>query len=289
MRNETTHFVVEDMEYLRHGDKALLLRLFTPIRKCMGNGPFPLIVDIHGGAWNNGDRTGCDVRDEVLVKAGFAVASLDFRQGADKYPSSLQDIHYGIRWLKANAERLNLKPRCVGISGQSSGGHLAALIAMRPNDPRYAALPLEGYAEIDASVRCLAMEWPVINPSSRYHHALRCQKDPKSDGWAEKIPGHHDTYWGDLAAMEEGNPMLALERGENVKTPPALWLQGTPDIVHDYHDPDSGGDMNEPERFQVNYRKAGGELAISRVPYEDRLEPAASDPVAAFFKKHLDC
>ena len=66
----------------------------------------------------------------------------------------------------------------------------------------------------DASVVCLALEWPVINPYSRYHHALKALKSPESSEWVGQIPKCHNIYWGDEAAMIEGNPMLALERDE---------------------------------------------------------------------------
>ena len=44
---------VQDLEYLRHGERPLLARLYTP----RGDGPFPMVVDLHGGAWCRGDRT----------------------------------------------------------------------------------------------------------------------------------------------------------------------------------------------------------------------------------------
>ena len=62
--------------------------------------------------------------------------------------------------------------------------------------------------------------------------------------------------------MAEGNPMLILEQGEKVQTPPAIWIQGQPDIVHDYRDPDYAGPEHEPQRFVNNYRKAGGEIDL---------------------------
>ena len=62
--------------------------------------------------------------------------------------------------------------------------------------------------------------------------------------------------------MAEGNPILILESGEKVQTPPAIWIQGQPDIVHDYHDPDYAGPEHEPQRFVNNYRKAGGEIDL---------------------------
>ena len=50
---QTTYDVdIEDVEYLRHGDKPLLARLFKP----RGSGPFPIMVELHGGAWVRGDR-----------------------------------------------------------------------------------------------------------------------------------------------------------------------------------------------------------------------------------------
>ena len=283
MGDGTHEFTTKDIEYLRHGDRPLMLRLFTPA----GEDPFPIVVDLHGGAWNTGDVTGCQIRDEVLVNAGLAVAALDFRHGADGYPTSLQDINYAIRWLKLNSEKLNINPSRLGLSGQSSGGHLAGLTAMRPTDPRYSEIVLNANTNVDARVACVAMAWPVINPLSRYHHALRSLENPDTSGWVGRIPEYHDIYWRDEETMAEGNPLLALERGENVETPPAIWLQGEPDVVHDYHDPDSGQDLNEPERFIRHYRNAGGEIEIVRVKQKARSEPESFQHLATFFHRYL--
>jgi len=87
--------------------------------------------------------------------------------------------------------------------------------------------------------------------------------------------------------MEEGNPMLALERGEPVETPPAMWLQGRPDPVHDYRDPAAPIAGNEPERFAANYRRAGGAIELLSVEQAARQSEAALDPVAAFLRRHL--
>jgi acetyl esterase/lipase len=273
-------FTTEDMEYLRHGDQGLNLRLFRPA----GAGPFPLVVDLHGGAWCDGGLTDCVPRDEVLVKAGMAVAALDFRHAGDGYPSSAIDINYAIRWLKAHAGDLDLDPDRVGISGQSSGGHLAMLCAMRPHDPNYTSIDLD--APVDATVKCAGLSWPVINPLSRYRHALRARDVANPPGWVGNIPERHDLYWVTEENMEEGNPLLALERGEPVALPPALWVQGTPDIVHDYRDILSGEDVNEPERFVRNYRAAGGEIELVHVEQSDR-SAQSFDPLAAFFGKNL--
>ena len=277
-------FTTEDLDYLHHDGQALKLRLFRP----HGNGPFPAVIELHGGAWCNGDLNECQVYAEGLAEAGLAVVAVDFRHAGDGYPTSLIDINYAIRWVKANAARLGTDANRIGIAGQSSGGHFAMLAAMRPADPRYAAIPLPaGSGAHDASVRAVAMLWPVINPLSRYRHALRERALPNPSAWPANIPERHELYWKNEAAMAEGNPMLALERGEKVQTPPALWLQGRPDVVHDYRDPDAPGPGNEPQRFAANYRRAGGHLELVYVDQAARQSSACFDPVAAFFHRHL--
>ena len=255
---KTTEFDVEDVEYLRHGDKPLLARVFKP----RGAGPFPAMVECHGGAWCASDRTTEKLRHQYMASHGIVSIALDFRSGNEApYPASVQDINYAVRWAKLNARQLKTRPDLIGLSGQSSGGHLGMLVAMRPTDARYAAIPLPaGSPAQDASVRCVIMTWPVINPLSRYRHAKREK--------LESILARQDSYWRTEAAMEEGNPMLALEHGEKVLTPPAVWYQSRGDNMHDYRDPESPFDGNEPQRFVHNYKKAGGEISLEYIDME---------------------
>ena len=283
MSNGMKKFAIEDLEYLRHGDRSMMLQLYRPV----GKGPFPVIVDLHGGAWNEGSMSDCQTRDTVFAHAGIAAAALDFRHADDGYPTSLQDIHYAIRWLKLNAPRLGLDGLRVGLCGQSSGGHLAALIALRPYDERYSAIKLADGDGIDATVRCAALLWPVINPLSRYLYAHRSLKMLVPPTWVGRLPEFHDIYWRDQKAMAEGNPMLALVRGEAVNTPPIVWLQGTPDVVHDYIDPESGQEKKEPERFCDLYREAGGEINLMRIDYETREQSSAMENLTPFFARHF--
>src|SRR5262249_28853908 len=96
-----------------------------------------------GGAWCLSDRTTERLRHEAMAKNGIVSIALDFRSGnEDPYPSSVQDINYAVRWAKLNA--LKTRAELVGLSGQSSGGHLAMLVAMRPRDARYLAISSAG-------------------------------------------------------------------------------------------------------------------------------------------------
>ena len=243
---------IEDLEYLRHGDIPLLARLFRP----RGAGTFPLIIELHGGAWCHGDRLNDTVINEALARSGVAVAALDFRMPPlAGYPASLADINYAIRWCKARAAELGIRRDRVGLLGVSSGAHQAMLLGMRPLDPRYSALPLTaGTAAVDARVRCVVLCWPVIDPLGRYHYAkeLKAGGKPYPELVDQVLPSH-DEYWKTEEAMAEGSPVRALERGERVELPPALYLQGTKDLAHPRPDLD---------RFVAEYRKAGGQVAL---------------------------
>ena len=239
---------VEDVEYNRHGGTPLLMRLYRP----QGAGPFPIMVELHGGAWCRSDRLADVVIHEPLARSGVIVASLDFRQPpVAPYPASFQDIHYGIRWLKARATELGSRPDMVGSMGNSSGGHQAMLLGMRPFDARYGALPLAGGSPAaDATVRCVIMCSPVIDPIGRYHYAkeLKAKGQPYPALVDEVLPCH-DAYWKTEAAMAEGSPARALEQGETVQLPPVLYVQGTEDVAHP---------RPHLDRFVAAYRKAGG-------------------------------
>src|SRR5260370_24243854 len=88
---------VQDVEYLRHGDRPLLTRLYSP----RGDGPFPMIVDLHGGAWCRGDRTNDAVMNEPLARSGVVVAALDFRTPPPAaYPGPPAALRYRIRRLQ---------------------------------------------------------------------------------------------------------------------------------------------------------------------------------------------
>jgi acetyl esterase len=242
---------VKDVEYLRHGNKPLMARIYQP----RGDGPFPLMIDLHGGAWCRGDRLDDTPLNEPLAKSGVVVAALDFRQPPDAgYAGAMADINYAIRWLKARAGELKSRPDRVGIMGISSGGQQAMLGAMRHADPRYMSIPLAGRSDLDASVRAVVLCWPVIDPLGRYEYAkkLIAEGSPHAE-MAERWLPSHDQYWGSEAAQAEGSPTRALERGERGATPPVLYLQGTADLAHPRPNLD---------RFVEHYRKIGGRVEL---------------------------
>src|SRR5579871_1211851 len=182
-------FTVKDLVYRRDGDKPRLARLYQPA----GSGPFPAVLQVHGGAWNNKDRTDGQNAALDLCEAGIVVLSIDFRNAPEApYPASLQDINYGIRWLKHHAAEFGSSAGQVGIYGTSSGGHQVLLSAMRPDDPRYRALPLAEAPDLDARLAFVISGWGVLFPLERYKLA-------KAEGDTALAKGH-DIFFG----SEEG-------------------------------------------------------------------------------------
>lgn len=285
---QTYDIDIEDVEYLRHGDKPLLARLHKP----QGSGPFPLIVELHGGAWCRGDRTNDSVLNEALARRGIVVAALDFRMPPDApYPGSLADIHYGIRWCKTQAAGWGSHPDRIAAMGSSSGAHQAMLLGMRPHDPRYAALPLPaGAASVDGTLGCVILCSPVIDPLGRYQYAKGLRQDcTPPEGFADRVVPSHDQYWQTEEAMAEAAPARILARGEKTELPPVLYLP------RDYETAHPRPDLDE---FVKQYRQAGGhvDLAIFEGEGDGFLTKNLSSPAAqqafeqlvAFVYQHSD-
>lgn len=277
---------VSDVEYLRHGDSPLLARLFIP----QGAGPFPIMIELHGGAWVRGDRFNGNAGNEALAGNGVIVVALDFRVPPQTpYPGSFADIHYAVRWCKTQAASWNGIPGRVGAMGTSSGAHQAMLLGMRPNDPRYAALPDPAGAEnVDGSLDCVIMVSPVIDPLGRYTYAkgLRDDVTPPA-GMADRVVPMHDLYWQTEDNMAEAAPAKALANGEKMSLPPTLCLARTYEEAHPRPDLDE---------FILQYRKAGGDIDVNIFEGEGEgvlrdlsssVAQEALDKMIAFINHHL--
>jgi acetyl esterase/lipase len=114
----------KDLVYAHVDGKPLALDLYLPD----GVKSPPLLVWVHGGAWTTGSKAG--VRP-VFVQNGFAVASVDFRQSTEaRFPAQVHDIKAAVRYLRANAATYGYRIDKIAIAGDSSGGHLAALVGV---------------------------------------------------------------------------------------------------------------------------------------------------------------
>jgi len=234
---------VSDVEYRHDGNETFLARLYQP----RDGGPFPGLIHIHGGQWTRGDRTGEALICEALAASGLVVFAPDFHNStpATPYPTSVADVNYATRWLKAHAGELNARPDHLGGMGASSGGHLVTLSAMKPREPRYAALPLPEAPEVDATLAYLVLLWPIVDPYGRFIFAQATGRDD--------IVASTRGYFKPWDAIWEGNPVAILERGEAAELPPALVIQGSVD---------ANVTPALQERFAATYRQAGGQVEL---------------------------
>jgi acetyl esterase len=230
---------VSDVELRRNSaGRMLMARIYRP----KGAGPFPTVLDLHGGAWNRKDRFAEEPMDRALAASGLLVVAVDLTLAPEApYPACVQDANYAVRWLKANAATWNGKAAKLGVYGSSSGGHVAELLAMRPGDLRYNAIPRAAAPEVDATLAYAAMRSPISNTFARYENAVRRGN--------EDMVKFNKTFFDPWETIHEANPQEILDRGEKIALVPFLIMQGALD---DNVLPEA------QEKFVRAYRAAGG-------------------------------
>jgi len=232
---------VSEVEMRRNSaGRMLKARLYQP----KGLGPFPTVLDLHGGAWNAKDRTAEEPMDRAIASSGVLVVAIDMTWAKEApYPASVQDANYGVRWLKSKAVTWHGDPSKIGIYGSSSGGQVAELLGMRPHDPRYNAIALPGAPEVDAAVAYAAMRSPVSDPLARYKNAEKLKR--------EGMMKNHTIFFNPWDTIHESNPQEILDRHEKITLVPFLIMAGSLD------------DNVLPEiqqKFVASYKAAGGDI-----------------------------
>jgi acetyl esterase len=266
---------VWDVEYRGDPVRTLMARVYQP----QGEGPWPVLLDVHGGAWNDQDRTANAPVDERLAASGILVVAIDVRLAREApYPGSVADVNYGIRWLKAKARDWNGEPATLGALGSSSGGHVLELCAMRPHDARYTVYTLPEAPHLDATLKYVIARSPISNPLARYEQAQKIQR--------ATLITNSELYFNPWDSIFDANPQRILERGEAVNLPPMFVLQGELD------------DNVLPavqEHFVATYRAAGGKIDYEVFPGAEHrwiIQPGpqtdrAIDMIKAFIARQL--
>jgi acetyl esterase/lipase len=231
---------VSEVELRRNSaGRMLMARIYQP----KGAGPFPTVLDLHGGAWNRKDRFAEEPMDRALAVSGLLVVAVDMTLAPEApYPACVRDANYAVRWLKTNAATWNGDASRIGIYGSSSGGHVAELLAMRPSDPRYNSIPLAAAPDVAATVAYVAMRSPVSNTFARYENAERRRN--------EGMMKNNKVFFDPWETIHESNPQAILEREEKIALVPFLIMQGALDdnVLPEMQ-----------EKFVKTYRAAGGD------------------------------
>ena len=255
--------------------RELMARVYQP----QGPGPFPTVLDLHGGAWNRKDRRAEEPMDRAIAASGALVVAIDMTVAPEApYPACVQDANYGVRWLKWKAAGWNGNPSRIGIYGSSSGGHVAELLVLRPRDPRYNAIALPEAPGLDASVAWVATRSPISDTFARFQNAERRQR--------EAMIRNNTTFFVPWETIHEANPQEILDRHEKVSLVPLLVMQGALDdnVLPEMQ-----------EKFVAIYKAAGGEVEYHVFPdsehewvaKEGAQTDRARETVRAFIARNL--
>jgi alpha-L-fucosidase 2 len=198
-----------DIEYGSAAGVSLKLDAYVPD----GAGPFPAVILVHGGGWTGGDKSGGAKKNaymaplhEALSGAGFAWFTVNYRLApAHIFPACIEDVEAAIRWVKAHAKDYRVDPKRIALSGESAGGHLVALAAMRA----------------DASTRLAA----IVPFYGRFDLTTVGQPGETLGGNIAALVGRKTIDADAMALLRAASPLLAVKRG----LPPMLLVHGTGD------------------------------------------------------------
>jgi acetyl esterase len=192
-----------DVVYGEAAGEKLLLDAFTP----EGRGPFPVCILVHGGGWVQGDKHN-NFRTLLppLGEAGFAWFSINYRLAPKhRYPACVEDVETAIRWVKAHAADYNADPKRIALIGESAGGHLVSLVAVRAKpDTRVAAVV------------------PFYSPNDL---ELQARNNLRTPAWATALFGITTMDDAATKVIREASPSNHLVAG----LPPFLLVHGNED------------------------------------------------------------
>ena len=157
--NKTRIDIHEHLVANPSGHRPLYADLYRP-GQADANGN-PAVVLVYGGSWRSGERSQQKVYGLALAKAGFVCLAAEHRFSTEaKWPAQLDDVRTAVRWLRAHAREFNIDPERIAISGNSSGGHLALMVAAAGCD----SFPLsreEGeWGEFSSQVKAVCAFYP---------------------------------------------------------------------------------------------------------------------------------
>ncbi|MFO0937679.1 MAG: alpha/beta hydrolase [Gemmataceae bacterium] len=231
-----------------------------------GDGPFPLIVWIHGGGWEMGSKAGFGPLIEQIPR-GYALASIAYRFSQHAvFPAQLLDAKDAIRYLRENAKKYNIDPDRIAVSGASAGGHLAALVGTSNGVKE---LDAEGAKAEATRVVCVVdffgpTNLPKLSPPGS-------ESNPVT-----KLLGGDTGVKKELAKL--ASPMTHID----AKDPPFLIIQGDSDRVVPFE---------QSEELHDALKKAGVESDLFTVKGGGHglgiFNKATSEKVSQFLDSHL--
>lgn len=187
----------------------------------------PVLVAVHGGGWQIGNRKLYGQWGPYLARHGIAVFAVEYRlskPGAKAYPDAVRDVRAAVGFIRANAGRYGLDAERIGLIGDSAGAHLSALVALAGNEPAFAA---GAGAEVGrVAVKVVVGFYGVYDMAAQWQHDLPVR--PR-DNIVEKFLGA--ALWADRRLYFESSPISYATADRNATR--FLLIHGTNDDVVD--------------------------------------------------------
>ncbi len=155
-----------NLEFVQHDGANLAGDLYLP----KGLDKAPVVIAVHGGGWQAGNRAGYKYWGPFLARNGYALFSIDYRLAkAGTYPASAYDVKAAIQFVRAKAAEFGLDPERIGLMGDSAGAHLAALVAIAPDQftSEYRGDP---NAAMSANVKAVVGFYGVYDMLAQWEH-----------------------------------------------------------------------------------------------------------------------
>ena len=203
--------VEKAVQYGTGGGEKLLLDLARPKEAA---GPRPGIVFIHGGGWAAGNRQSFFSRAQQAARRGYVAVTVSYRFAPrHRFPAQVEDVKCAVRWLRANAKRVDLDPRRIGAMGSSAGGHLSLMLGAMDKDDGLEGTG--GHAEFSSKVQAVVSFVGPTDFTQSYPEASRKIVAQFLGGELKEKP---EVY-------RRASPITYVNQGDA----PMLLLQGTKD------------------------------------------------------------
>ena len=171
MSNSSKTELRRNIIYATHDGVELKGDLYLP----QGEGPFPVIVNIHGGYWRRGSRDTYQYWGPYLAARGYAGFTISYRltkPGTKTYPEAVQDVRAAVQFMRGSAKELRLDPERIALWGNSAGAQLAALVALAGDSPLFAAsYPQDRFATLQTSVKLLIGVYGIYDLLAQWRHS----------------------------------------------------------------------------------------------------------------------
>ncbi len=209
--------VVRNVRYAPGAGRKHCLDVYCPRAGATGA---PVLLQIHGGAWVTGDK-----REQALplmyhlAARGWVCLSINYRLSPRvTFPDHLVDCKLALRWVREHVADFGGDPAFVAVTGGSAGGHLAALLALTPNDPEYQP----GFENVDTRVQACVPLYGIYDFTGRFGG----RGEDGLGGFGERVVLRKSVA-EDPEAFEKASPISQVR----ADAPPFFVVHGTHDSL----------------------------------------------------------